>query len=54
MIARKSQESKRLMALLSMIRSVMGYLKEQNLFCTFPCQRDSSECSFVQLLDYIN
>jgi hypothetical protein len=54
MIVGKSQESKRLMALLSMIRSVTGYLKEQNSFRTFPCQRDSSECSFLQLLNYVD
>jgi len=54
MIAGKSQVSKSLMALLNMIRSVMGYLKERNSFRAFPCQKDSSECSFLQLLDYIN
>jgi hypothetical protein len=46
MIAGKSQESKGLMALMSVIRSVMCYLKEQNSFRAFPCQRNSSECSF--------
>ena len=54
MIAGKSQESKRLMALLSMIRAVTGYLKGQNSFRAFPCQRDSSECSFLQLLDSVD
>ena len=54
MIAGKSQESKRLMALLSMIRAVTGYLKGQNSFRAFPCQRDSSECSYLQLLDYVD
>jgi hypothetical protein len=54
MIAGKSRESKRLMALLSMIRSVTGYVKEQNSFRAFPRQRDSSECGFLQLLDYVD
>ena len=37
------------MALLSMIRAVTGYLKGQNSFRAFPCQRDSSECSFFAI-----
>ena len=50
MIAGKSQESKRLMALLS----TDGLIKGQNSFRAFPCQRDGSECSFLQLLDSVD
>jgi hypothetical protein len=53
MITGKSQESKRLIALLRMIRSVTGCLKEQNSFRAFPCEILLNVVFFLQFLDYV-